>query len=94
MHVHVHVHATVVREDDSRARPQGLYSTMTDLIIQVPLQLLLVDCLIVVERDIGCARPRTSPLSQGGRDVVFLAAEGPFADAQFAEPISILRLSA
>jgi hypothetical protein len=67
---------------------------MADLILQVPFQLLLVDWLVGVEGDIGCARPWMSPLGQGRRDVFLLGGEGAFADTPFVEPSSILRLSA
>ncbi len=61
-----------------------------DLTPQVSRQLLLVDGFVRVERDIRCACPRTSSLSQSRRDVFFLGDESPFADAPFAEPVAML----
>lgn len=67
---------------------------VADLIVQVPLQLLLVYCFVVVEGDMGRAHLCVSPPAEGSRDLLLLINDGTSADAPFPEPMSILRLTA
>ena len=63
---------------------------MTDLVFQVPLQLLLVHLLAVIQCHIRRGRVRVASLSNRIDDANFLARQGSLADIPLLQPVPIL----
>lgn len=79
--------------ENLRPGDHRLHLVMTDLILQMSLQLLCVDRLAyiaLVKRDIRCAHSSVRPSPEGAHDLLLLAAEGPLTNSPLAEVTLVL----